>query len=130
MSRWVSPAAARMKVFAGERVNQRDMAAPDRERAGLNRTGWRTKTIWRIPGLRHDLDSPTRPNSFPLTSRPSPSRPSPVAYSSVTSPSATGAGLLMPSTPLTFSSISAMMAGLSFRNIFAFSRPCPIRCVL
>ena len=60
MSPRVRPAAARMKVFAGERVNRGDMADPDRTRAGLKRTGWRTKTIWRIPGLRHDLDSSTR----------------------------------------------------------------------
>ena len=34
----------------------------------------------------------------------------------------------MPSTAFTFSSTSAMSAGLSLRNIFAFSRPWPIRC--
>ena len=37
---------------------------------------------------------------------------------------------LMPSTTFTFSSISSIMLVLSFRNIFAFSRPCPMRCPL
>src|ERR1035437_126192 len=53
----------------------------DRPRAlsGLNRTGWRTRTIWRIPGLRHDPSSSTRPlyNATPI--RPYSPHPSPFA---------------------------------------------------
>ena len=37
MSRRAHPAAARMKVSAGERVNSRDMAEPDRRRERVNR---------------------------------------------------------------------------------------------
>jgi len=49
------------------------------------------------------------------------------AYSTSSVPSGTpGWSALMPSTPFTFSSISAIIAGLSFRYIFAFSRPWPI----
>jgi hypothetical protein len=45
-------------------------------------------------------------------------------YSSAASPSLDGR--VMPRTPFTFSSISAIIAGLSLRKSFAFSRPWPI----
>jgi hypothetical protein len=57
----------------------------------------------------------------------SPKPGQPRLYSpSSTSGSAVGASPVMPSTTFTFSSISAIIAGLSLRYIFAFSRPWPI----
>ena len=131
MSPRAHPAAARMKVFACERVDRGDTAAPDRrDRAAPDRGApIKQNRVENQDDLEdsgppprskfiHPAPSAVRRQSVltPLTRRPSP-------YSSVTSPSAIGTGLLMPRTPFTFSSISAITVALSFRNSFAFSRP-------
>jgi hypothetical protein len=53
--------------------------------------------------------------------------PSCACYSSLSTSSGIWSTFLIPRTPFTFSSISSIMLWLSFRNIFAFSRPCPMR---
>ena len=50
MSRPAHPAAARMRVFAREGVNGRDMAEPDRLRTGVRSRAQWTTTWPTIPG--------------------------------------------------------------------------------
>ncbi len=123
MSLLARPAAARMKVSSCERVNGGDTAAADRRRTEFD---FKQNRVERLDDLE---DSGPPPRSKLIHPAPKPSVSTYCApYSSAASTSsAAAAALLMPSTPLTFSSISAITAGLSFRNIFAFSRPCPIR---
>ena len=67
------------------------------------------------PGDSPQITPPTEGHHHVLTSTSS--------YSS----SDSSTGLVTPKTSFTFSSISAITFGLSFRKSLAFSRPCPIR---
>jgi hypothetical protein len=86
-------------------------------------------------GSRERHLGPSMSSCYPRTKRESPcshlrcqpgTGPTPPYSASSTSGSAVGASPVMPSTTFTFSSISAIIAGLSLRYIFAFSRPWPI----